>query len=229
MQRRFLPSRDGFAFVNTWPSQPAWEHKTWVGRVTVGDAAAGLCGGMVYAALDYWQSGTPLPPEQPKAGHPLYRFIVRRLVRSWFPLAGVRYYRWMRLPDSDTSRILLGRSVRDRRGLAWRTVEQQWQGVYKDLDRGNPVPLGVVTMASVDPRNVRHNHQVLACSYERADGRVTIQVYDPNRGRRDDIFIRFDASDATRPTTFEHNLGIGQRPVRGFFRATYKPARIPVA
>ncbi|HET8657632.1 MAG TPA: hypothetical protein VFM55_01385 [Micromonosporaceae bacterium] len=230
MQRRFLPSRDGFAFVNSWPSQPAVVRPTPLGTLTLGDAAAGLCGGMVFAALDYWQSGTPPPSQRPEAGHPLYGFIVHRLVDSWsLPVGVAQYYQWMKLPDSDATFTLLGRPIRGRRGLAWRTVTQQWPQVSRDLDRGAPVPLGVVTVASTDPRNLAHNHQVLACDYEATNGRATIQVYDPNRGRRDDIFISFDTGTPTGPTAFAHNLGIGERPIRGFFQTTYRAARIPGA
>ncbi len=46
-------------------------------------------------------------------------------------------------------------------------------------------------------------------------------MYDPNRGRRDDITIRLDTSAPAKPIVFDHNLGLGQRRVRGFFRATY--------
>ncbi|HEY3009758.1 MAG TPA: hypothetical protein VGJ63_17065 [Micromonosporaceae bacterium] len=86
-----------------------------------------------------------------------------------------------------------------------------------------PVPLGVVTAASRDPRDLALNHQVLAVGYERVGTTVTVRVYDPNCGRRDDIFVGFDTSSPTRPTTFDHNLGIGER-VRGFFRGAYTPS-----
>lgn len=49
----FLPSRHGFAFVNSWPSEPAVVLTTPFGKIGVGNASAGLCGGMVFAALDY--------------------------------------------------------------------------------------------------------------------------------------------------------------------------------
>lgn len=230
MQRRFVPSQDGFMFVNSWPSQPAVVRPTPLGTLTLGDAAAGLCGGMVFASLDYWRSGTPPPSRRPEAGHPLYGFLVHRLVDSWcLPVGVAQYYRWMRMPDGDASLTLLGRPVRGRRGLAWRTVVQQWPRISTELDRGVPVPLGVVTVASADPRNLAHNHQVLACGYETTSARTTIQVYDPNRGRRDDIFVSFDSGAPAGPTTFEHNLGIGQRRIRGFFRTAYTPARVPGA
>lgn len=229
MPELFLPSRNGFAFANAWPSMPAVELPTPFGPIRVGNAAAGLCGGMTFAALDYWQAGRAAPPEQPTANEPLYGFIVHRLVDSWHIPAGVaQYYQWMNLPDGDSSFTMFGRRFLVERGVAWRTIRVQWPHITRDLDRGVPVPLGVVTVASSDFRDLARNHQVLAYGYH-TDGRiVTVHVYDPNRGRRDDIYIRFDKGRPTLPTTFEHNLGIGQNRVRGFFRATYEPTDVPV-
>ena len=49
----FQPSANGFAFENSWPSEPAVSVETAFGPINIGDASAGLCGGMVFAALDY--------------------------------------------------------------------------------------------------------------------------------------------------------------------------------
>jgi hypothetical protein len=218
---RFLPSRHGFAFTNAWPAQPAVVLPTPFGRIEVGDAAAGLCGGMVFAALDYWHGGVLPPDERPAQGEPLFTYVVQRLVDSWHLPAGVlQYYQWMSLPDGDRGFEAFGRHVVTERGLAWRTVAVQWPQIRADLDHGIPVGLGVVTIASAKPRDLALNHQVLAVNYHRADDIVTMLVYDPNQGQRDDIYIRFQANTPTSPTAFEHNLDI-QHPVRGFFRAAY--------
>lgn len=228
MPQRFAPSQNAFTFVNAWPSQPAVVLPTPFGTLSLGDAAAGLCGGMIFAALDYWRAGLAPPQQRPEADHPLYGFIVHRLIDSWHVPTGVaQYYQWMNLPDGDASFTLFGRRVLTGRGLAWRTVKVQWPQISTDLDRGVPVPLGVVTVASADPRDLALNHQVLAYGYHTAGNRITVEVYDPNRGRRDDVFISFDTSAPTGPKTFDHNLGIGQRRVRGFFRAAYAPGRVP--
>ncbi len=46
----FLPWRHGFAFTNSWPPAPAVEIPTRLGTLGIGNAARGLCGGMVFAA-----------------------------------------------------------------------------------------------------------------------------------------------------------------------------------
>jgi hypothetical protein len=227
MPETFQPSRHGFAFANDWPSQPAFTRPTPFGTIALGDASAGLCGGMVFAAVDYWRAGVTPPGERPAAGAQLYRFIVDRLVDSWhLPTGIVQYFQWMNLPDGDATFTMLRRRVLIERGLAWRTIKVQWPSVARDLDRGVPVPLGVVTVRSSDPHDLAQNHQVLAYDYTRSGTAVTVAVYDPNRADQDDIIIRFDIATPTEPTTFAHNLGIAH-PVRGFFRAAYSPSDLP--
>jgi hypothetical protein len=223
----FLPSRDGFAFPNAWPSSPAVQMRTPFGRLGIGDSAAGLCGGMVFAALDYWHAGIAPPAPRPDPGSPLHRYVVRRLIASWHLPGGVaRYYGWMNLPDANT-RVTAGRrGLGTVRGVSWRTVAGQWPRIQASLDRGVPAPLGLVTVASPDPAQLRHNHQALAFGYTLAGAEVTLRVYDPNSGPDDGIGIRFDPSSPARATTFAHNLNLGW-PVRGFFLADYSPAPPP--
>jgi hypothetical protein len=225
--KAFLPSRHAFAFANSWTSQPAVVLSTPFGNVNVGDASGGLCGGMVFAALDFWHADTAPPIVQPHQGEALYGYIVRRLVDSWHVPAGVaQYYQWMSLPDGDRDFTVFGRRIVIERGLSWRTVQVQWPQIRDDLEAGAPVALGIVTVSSSNPSDLRYNHQVLAFDYAVAGSVVTLQVYDPNRGFRDDIAIRFDTSNPTRPIGFEHNLGLTRR-IRGFFRTAYAPAAPP--
>jgi hypothetical protein len=226
-RERFVPSQHGFAFDNAWPSEPAVALASPFGQINIGNAEAGLCGGMVFAALDQWHTAIIPPVARPAAGTPLYRYLVRRLIESWHLPAGVaQYYHWMNLPDGDTGFDVLRRHVVIDRGLAWRTIRMQWPQISADLDRGTPAALGVVTVASSKPADLGLNHQVLAYGYDRTGSDVTVRVYDPNRGQRDDIWIRFDTGAPTRSTAFAHNLGIGH-PVRGFFRTAYAPSTPP--
>jgi hypothetical protein len=226
-QGRFAPSRHGFAFTNSWPSEPAVTLASPFGQINVGNAKAGLCGGMVFAAIDHWQAAAVPPAVRPAPGEPLYGYIVRRLIDSWHLPAGVtQYYQWMNLPDGDTGFDLFRRHVVIDRGLAWRTVRVQWPQIRADLGRGTPAALGLVTVASSRPADLALNHQVLAYDYDLSGAEVSVRVYDPNRGQRDDIWIRFDTSTPTKPTTFTHNLGISH-PIRGFFRTAYTPSTPP--
>jgi hypothetical protein len=225
----FLPSRHGLAFSNSWPSAPAVSLATPFGTIGIGDAARGLCGGMVFAALDYWHAQAAPPQARPAPGTPLFRFIVRRLVDSWRIPAGVaRYYRWMNLPDGNDTFSVLGKSFPGRPGVSRRTIERQWPQVKARLDGGQPAALGLVTVATADPRRLGQNHQVLAYGYRLAGSEVTMQVYDPNTGQDDGVHIRFAASAPDGAATFAHNINIGW-PVRGFFLTGYSPAAPPRA
>lgn len=225
----FLPSRDGFAFTNDWPPAPAITLLTPVGKIGIGNAAAGLCGGMVFAALDYWHARLTPPAQRPEPGSPLYRFLVRRLITSWHIPGGVaRYYGWMNLPDGDSHLDLLGRRLLSERGTSSRTIAGQWPRLRASLDRGTPAVLGLVAVASTNPARLRHNHQALAVGYTIAGSEVTVRVYDPNSGPDDGVGIRFDTSSRVPARPLRHNLRLDW-PVRGFFVTPYSPVVPPSA
>jgi hypothetical protein len=226
----FLPSRHAFAFSNRWPKQPAVTLRTPLGPVDVGNAQAGLCGGMVFAALDYWRAGRPPPEAQPAAESLLYRFLVRRLVDSWdVPRGVLRYYRWMRAPDDDRAVVVLGRRLVTEPGTGRMTASSQWPAIRRALDAGEPVPLGVVAARSRRPKDLALNHQVLAFGYTPRGSAVELRVYDPNRGPRDDITLTLElgaSGTSSRAGVVAHGLGL-PRPVRGVFRTPYRPVPPP--
>jgi hypothetical protein len=220
----FMPSRHAFRFPNDWPSVPALWIPTPVRRIGIGNAARGLCGGMVFGALDYWHAGAEPPTRLPAPDEPLFRFIVRRLIQSWHIPTGVaRYYYWMNVPDGDAGQraVKLGRS---RLGLRMRSMAIQWPRIRAQLDAGKPAAIGLVTVAGPSPLQLGRNHQVLAYGYQLAESQVTLQVYDPNSGPNDDVYIRFDPR--APGLGFTHSINIGL-PVRGFFLTPYSPATPP--
>jgi hypothetical protein len=226
-QTPFLPSQHGFAFTNSWPDEPAVVLDTPFGDIPLGNARGGLCGGMVFAAMDYWKVGRRPPTEQPAGRSPAYDYLVKRLLDSWnLPNGVAQYYQWMTLPDADKDFTVFGHRVVATHGVGWRTVMSQWPDVRADLDRDLPSPLGVVTVASKNPQDLGHNHQVLAYRYETDGDFVTVYVYDPNRGQRDDITIRFSTGDPSGRVVFEHDLDL-RRKVRGFFSTPYSPRTPP--
>jgi hypothetical protein len=221
----FVPSRHAFSFANVWPDEPALSVPTPLRRLGVGNAARGLCGGMVFAALDYWHASVEPPANLPDLGEPLFRFIVWRLIQSWhFPTGVARYYYWMNLPDGDAERRLARRIHSRRRGLHARTMAEQWPRIRAQLDAGQPTPIGIVTVAGANPWQLGRNHQVLAYGYQLAETEVTLQVYDPNSGPADDVYIRFDTRASDRGFTHCVNIGL---PVRGFFLTPYSAANPP--
>src|SRR5262245_3626003 len=94
----FLPRSNALPFRNSWPSQPdIVVDVPPFGRVAIGDASNGLCGGMVFTVRDVFEAGQPpLTGPQPYQGQPLFDYIVRRLFDSFNLPGGVlKYMEWM--------------------------------------------------------------------------------------------------------------------------------------
>jgi hypothetical protein len=219
----FAPSTHAFAFTNDFPRRPVLRVPVpGLGRLPIGDASCGLCGGMIYAVRDLFEAGLPVPPgtRPPAEDSPLYGYIVRRLFDSFdIPTGVARYYRLMASPDADVVRAVL-----PLRGLGRVSAVDEWPRIRLDIDRGVLCPLGVIVPHSIDPFQLGINHQVLAYAYVQTGASVTLRVYDPNTptDRGDDVTISFDVSRPGAGMPISHNLSVGGRPVRGFFRSRYR-------
>jgi len=216
----FLPSRNGLRFVNSWPSEPAIQVSVpGVGKVGIGDASNGLCGGMAFTVRDVFQAGLPqLSDDRPPEGSPLFEYIVGRLIDSFnLPDGVLKYYDWMNTADGDTDLWMV-----TRRGVAWKTVNEEWPRIKADLDAGHPCPLGLVTVQSSNPKDLGKNHQVLAYAYDYDVQELTVHLYDPNTdpAQGDGVHLRLNVANPESATPIQHNIGIAD-PVRGFFRVDY--------
>jgi hypothetical protein len=208
----FLPSRHGFRFANRFPPGPTIRFgpidPRWIG---VGDAAAGLCGGMCFTVRDLFEAGIapPSDAEPPANGSAPFRSIVRRQVQS---------LDWMRLPFAFWIRSALGGSFGGDRARS--TFENEWPKVRREIDAGRLAMLGLIRKAGLNPMKLTANHQVIAYGYAE-DGRgVTLRLYDPNWPGRDDVTATLHLDPALRPTTLEQSTG---EPLLGWFLAPYSP------
>jgi len=167
----FRPEQHGFRFVNTFKNDVIFDIRT-----------GGLCGGMVYAALDFFSARRPIPATidyRPATGTTLERYIFRRQLKTFenqldkwaelnFNPGGARnseFYRWG-IQGFDGGRL---------------------QELRELIDAGRPAPLGLWHADGHPDRP--GDHQVLAVGYEmgRYNGRfgpnagdLKIFVYDPN-------------------------------------------------
>lgn len=203
----FRPSEHGFAFPNTW-------HDTVLGVV----ASRGRCGGMVFAALDAFAAGVPLPADACQRSLPAYdsvlaRAIWRRQVASILMPPGANAARFARYTYLPTTHAL-GIGPATRRELL---------PLFDLLRSGRPAPLGLVSTLGFP--HIARNHQVLAYAAEFGDDVARVRVYDPNHPLRDDVVI--DVPIALTPAVTER-IGGREKAWRGFFVEDYAP-RPPLA
>ena len=176
----FLPSVHGLHFANRYPPGPTLKlgmiDPRWVG---VGDAGAGLCGGMSWFVREWFEEGRPVPADvaPPANGSPLFRAIVRRQILS---------LDWLRGPI----RFWIAALASPER-LRERTLESEWPRIRAAIDAGRLPMLGLVRHRGWSPFELTKDHQVLAFGYDTAgpDGPATIRLYDPNWPDRDDVSI----------------------------------------
>ena len=223
----FLPSTHGLRFANRFPPGPTLRlgplDPRWVG---IGDASAGLCGGMAWYVRERFEAGLPIPPdtEAPANGSTLFRALVRRQVQSldWMrvPLRYLDLQAWR--PDPP-----VGLALRLRREPP-RVVAvlREWPRIRAEIDKGHPSVVGLIRATGVSPWTLKENHQVLAWGWETDRGRIMLRVYDPNHPGRDDVELRAMVADAPDAPWWER-ITMTQttgEPLLGFFRQPYPAA-----
>jgi hypothetical protein len=194
----FSPSVHGLRFANRFPPGPTLRFGVLDPRlVGIGDASAGLCGGMSWLVRERFEAGLPIPPDTtpPANGSPLFRSIVRRQVMSLDWLRGPMKFWWMGLRGRD-------RALRQ-------TLEVQWPRIRREIDEGRLALVGLVRNQGWNPWQLTDSHQVLAYGYsvDEESGAVTLRLYDSNWPGRDDITITMDDS-GLRQSTGEPLLGV---------------------
>lgn len=154
----FIPSKNGFHFANLFERDTYFPF--------IGDTSNGMCGGMVFAALDCWHQNKEIPDltEPPKPGTPLFNYIKKRQMDSVVSSVA-KCYTWTALFDD-----LFVRSLRSISGVKM------------------PVPLTLIMTKSWNPMDLAYNHQVIAC--DRTDKEISI--YDPNYPDDDMKVINID-------------------------------------
>jgi hypothetical protein len=143
----------------------------------------GLCGGMAFAALDYYTTGIPiptskLPPTRANAAGTIMRnYLQRRQLDSLRDNLGT-VLAWMTVLN------YIPQWWGFKSGAPWLLdrSKEEWKKLKDNIDAGQPTPLALIGTTK-DPMQ---NHQVLAYGYDEpdphvgADGTGIIYVYDMN-------------------------------------------------
>lgn len=211
----------GFRFANRWPSGPTIRFGPLdPRRIGIGDASAGLCGGMVATVRDLFEAGVAPSPDAapPPNGSPRFRSVVRRQVESLaLGRVPLRYYD-LQACRPDRPRGLAAFLRREPARVA--AYRDEWPRVRADIDAGTLPVVGLVRVAGWSPRLLTTNHQVLAYAYEEDDAAVRIRVYDPNHPGRDDVELRIDV-DPDEALPWRERISLSQSTgerLHGFFR-----------
>src|SRR5262249_43929287 len=158
----FVPAEHGFHFVNDF-----------VNRITFGPVritTRGRCGGMVYAALDCYTHGLPIPADTilPADGTPLADYLYARQIRS---LRDMGFAFVVRVANLFVPKYELFARALCRGG--------PFEKLSRCVDAGRPVVLGLI---GVSTKHDAH-HQVLGIGYDRVGpdvADVRVHTYDPN-------------------------------------------------
>jgi hypothetical protein len=215
----FLPSTSGLHFSNSFPNVPLMTIDVLGQQIPIGNAANGLCGGMVFTVRDYFEASISVPPDRtaPSSG-PLFNYLVRRLFDSFnLPFGPVTYMGLMNptLPDHETWMSNAGLAPR---GRAWIMINNEWPKIQADLDSGHLSPLGLIEIKSLNPLEMGRNHQVLAYGYDLIGTDLTIHLYDPNYPNRDNVTMALSLADPQHTTPVTYSTG---ETVWCFFRPDY--------
>lgn len=196
----------GFRFPNHYDCSLSL-NPPFVKSVTLGPVVYGLCGGMCYAALDYYYAGLPVPDRTtvPRLGDGLYRYLWKRQIDSFqLPMGPLRILRWM---------------FREDEAVARSTIQKEFLKLRNSIARLQPVVLLMIYARSwEDPTR---NHQVVAVGYDldEAAQQATVFLYDPNYpGKEPKLHL-----DLQSPSVM-FVQSTGETP-RGFFLQNYRPKK----
>jgi hypothetical protein len=201
----FDPARDGFHFANDFVNLTV----KLPGFGTI--EAAGRCGGMAYAALDYWFSGRlPIPPNRtlPSDGTVMADYIYRRLFETYLVPSAINFVTWTLASDDENW---------FHKGVTKWSKEGEFPKLKTQLDQGNPQVLGLVK--ATDLKRIGDDHQVVCYGYEDdGAGNLCAYLWD---NRYPDQEVRLE----TTPENPHWTLSVDSEDWRGLFIQGYAPKR----
>ena len=210
----FNPAGDGFEFANNFKNIVISELDV---------TTSGLCGGMSYAALDYFLASAPIPQQDymPAEGVPLQSYIYDRQVTSLKENAD-KWAEYGFNPGGARNREFFNWGLQAGSGRLGELIAH--------IDRAQPIPLGLL-----NAQELAMHHQVLATGYEL--GRyigdlgdhiedLSIFIYDPNFPRRG-MMLKPDVAAATYIEKYDDGTDTGKRWRAYFVDTKYAPKTPP--
>jgi hypothetical protein len=160
----FLPSKDGFIFANDPPSSS---------YLLFGNTNNGICGGMVFSALDAYlgKIQIPLYNEFPPLDSWLFGYLKKRFINSLhLPMGGLKVWKYSCYPNLQN------------------IYEVEIPQILNRLET-RPVPIILIKIQTCNPFSLGENHQVLVYKAEKFLLSTRLFIYDPNYPKNDDLFL----------------------------------------
>ena len=205
----FDPLNNGFRFINRFELPKVLDVR--LSLLKLKDIVYGLCGGMSFAAIDYFKLGRPVPEfnEPEEINVKLFHFLWNRQLDS---LRG------------GTMRKLVVSMLRSDSSLGKVVVTEEVPRLRALIDQGTPAALALVRVKGL--KDPTHNHQVLATGYEYdpENQQMTLTLYDPNHPRIEPK-ITFNMADPSKGINITQST---KEPLRGFFLIDYRTETPPV-
>jgi murein DD-endopeptidase MepM/ murein hydrolase activator NlpD/uncharacterized protein YgiM (DUF1202 family) len=211
IKTKFSSDQQGFHFINSFHLDlPVKFQLPFGSQVDLSKVVFGLCGGMCFTALDYFNLGMlPLQAEDVKnIDRKLFVYLCERQLDSLKIPTLLKLFDWMMMEDRTLTTNLLRYEIPKLRRM---------------LDKGYPAVLALLRTKGLD--DPTQNHQVLATGYESDLGarKYLITLYDPNHPHQEP-HIRVDYSDTKTGLRIEQSTG---EPLRGFFVIPYTARDTP--
>ncbi len=204
IQMPFSAASDGFEFVNFFEFElPVKFELPLAGKIDLNRVIFGLCGGMCFAALDYFyvRQRPPQYAQPQEIERPLMTYLCERQLDSLSIPVLIKIIDWMAQGEEE---------------LARRLIKSELPRLRRSLDQGKPVVLCLIRVGKGG--SPTHNHQVVATGYELESepDSLVIHLYDPNHPLAETTITVGLAQDG-----FVIRQSTGEL-LRGFFIIPYK-------
>ena len=204
----FVPNLHGFHFGNNFTN-------VLIDYGSIRWTTQGRCGGMAFAALDYFKNDMPVPAYKGtlSVNTPLADYIYNRLIDS-FISNGMKFIEWT-IMKGDYKGVL-------GEGVPQLTRTEEFPKLMNALKNG-PVALGLVKAKNLTDIG-SGNHQVVAygADLDNNNGKMTVYLYDNNYPDKTVTLTAFPTDQyftLVRPDKFE--------AWRGFFVESYIQKKPP--
>ncbi|NLS76149.1 MAG: hypothetical protein GXY76_02705 [Chloroflexi bacterium] len=209
----FSPSDHGFRFVNRFALPDSVTRQAVFGRrnpLRLDHLVYGLCGGMCFAARDFFGAHRPVPDTASvdEIGAELFNYLVTRQVKSLRGGVVPKLVKWMMRDDPALARSMVGWEIPKLR---------------EKLSAGEPSVLVLVRAHRL--ADIALNHQVLATGYDLdpVTRDLSVYLYDPNHPNMAPALL-MNLAKPKEGIKLRQSTG---EALRGFFVIDYRTQPLP--